>query len=55
VRVVTEDDDLRKRSVEFLTTYICRRDTEARRRGIQLQGFPRGEDVVTLARYSLGD
>lgn len=55
VRVVTEDDDLRERAVRFLTTYISRRHTQARKLGVQLQGYPRGEDVVTLARYSLGD
>lgn len=55
VRVVTEDDSLRERSVKFLVRYIDRRRPQARKLGVQLQGLSRGEGVVSLCRYSLGD
>lgn len=55
VRVMTEDADLRERSIKFLRAYIAKRYSRARRDGIQVQGDVRGDDVIVLARWSIGD
>jgi len=55
VRVVTEDVDMRERAIKFLRAYITLRMPEARRRGTQARCDVRGEDVIVMARWSIGD